>query len=390
MVDEQRRSRTTSLASSSSSLNPIATDRVQLRPLPGFAPGSPPSDFLSSRLAGQQQNLDKPGSPFGRSSPLANPTMPTPSSKPYQSRERLYYQQEGIKVTSNVPLGNGADSKPSYQVKLTEAEIKADAPPIGSIYDDPMSPDRSYHRMPETERSNIKEIDHLAEAVAGYSQNRVLTESTLANAAFENYNGPVYINTSSTDPIDSWVTVFGFNGAQTQAVLNYFKTLGTVVKTELGQRNWLHIQFDSPWAAQKALLKNGTVLPSAGSCMIGVLPTRKAMEQVGLASASFMSPLKTSEIAPSTLTDALLHPQQHQKAKAASIPSSNEPPMTPGFPQGSLYTAGAIPPMAPTQPVITNIFASQASKESAAQAEASLAVGQEGLLTKAFNYIFGF
>lgn len=186
---------------------------------------------------------------------------------------------------------------------------------------------------------------------------------------------------SSSDPIDCWVTVFGFGGSQASAVIDYFRTIGNIVHTELGQRNWLHIQFDSPWTAQKALLKNGSVLAAAGSAMIGVLPTKRAMDQVGLASTSFMSPLKKGEaigpISPFSST--------------GPITTTTTIPQTPGFPQTSIYASTHIPSQTKQQTsnVPSSIFAAEASKENGSTAQIT-ATDSEGPATRFFNYIFGF
>lgn len=219
------------------------------------------------------------------------------------------------------------------------------------------------------------------------SPGRVVTGSSL-----KDYQ-PASINVESTDPLDCWVTVFGFSGAQAQSVLAYFKTVGNIVKTELGQRNWLHLQFESPWAAQKALLKNGSVLPAAGSCMIGVLPTKLAMDQVGLASTSFMSPLKKGKETLPTVTSPFSQPSMFGATSSVAVGPS-QPPQTPGFPQSSIYTSmsqqSQNAPLSSDVPV-PSIFAAEAAREKASQAAVEgPANGPEGLITKTFNYIFGF
>jgi len=369
-------------------------DPVRLRGLPGYS-NSP--DFLASRLGSQQTNNSPAGAgvrQFGLAShrPSAPiPSTPASASKPYQSRERVYYQSSNL--SASVAPGNGPGRSASLNMPLfssssshrplSAAEVKAEAPPTGSLYDDPFSPERRPIGGNPAQIQSSKEIDYLSGMVAA-SPNRVLTSNFIDSFPRE----------QTIDPMNTWVTVFGFSGSQAPAVLAYFQTLGTVLKTELGQRNWLHIQYDSPWAAQKALLKNGSVLPSAGSCMIGVLPTPKAMEQVGQASASFMSPLKKgAETAGTPFGPQAVLPKSSLRT---SIDVSGVP-QTPGFPQATMYssTPGAQFPVGtvPTAPVTgASIFANEAAKERAVQmgSEAALANGSEGLVTKVFNYIFGF
>lgn len=354
---------------------------TRLRGLPGYQTNSP--DFLASRLSGATtQPSGIPQTPIG-----VGQTRPTPPpSKPYQSRERVYYQspllsstngKSGLVSSSSTAALNSA-SKP-----LSEAELKAEAPPTGSLYDDPLSPDRRPVEF-QAQQQPQKQIEQLSNLVAASTAGRVLTGSHLD------------FPSASTDPLDAWVTVFGFSGSQAPAVLSYFQTLGTVIKTELGQRNWLHIQYDSPWAAQKALLKNGSVLPAAGSCMIGVLPTKKAVDQVGLASTSFMSPLKKgAESAVMTPFGATVAAPA-QSSLRVSIDASAIP-QTPGFPKDSMYSTNSTQPgqPTPTQTMVppVSIFANQAAKEQAAALSAADAAhqdGSDGLVTRAFNYLFGF
>ncbi len=261
------------------------------------------------------------------------------------------------------------------------ADIKLDAPPTGSLYDDPLSPERSFIADPSTKVPQSSDIDYIS-GVFTSSPSRVVTQNTLQEIK------PTSL--SSSDPIDSWVTVFGFSGAQVQPVLQYFKSLGNVINSELGQRNWIHIQYDSPWAAQKALLKNGSVIQAAGSSMIGVIPTRNAMEQVGIASTSFMSPLKKSEFSPQSISPfgkATIPPPSKLSTE------TNLPPQTPGFPQASLYSSVAMQQQAASQTQaksLTAIFASEANKAQTTSAQASDTTNGDGFLTKTFNYIFGF
>lgn len=391
-------SASTSMSSTAASTDQLArTAAPQLRPLPGYG-SAPAADFLASHVEPLARSTPPLGTIASQQSPKPQtPVSAAPSTKPYQSRERLYYQQEPA-APSQAPGSTGGAAKPSfaaygsplsgYDRPLSAAEAELEAPPTGSLYDEPLSPERAYQQphaaiaMPAAVLGSPMRppIDMLSGSLAAVAPSRINTQADLGTQ----------VGAPSTEPIDSWVTVFGFTGAQTAPVLAYFKTVGSVVKTELGQRNWLHIQFDSPWSAQKALLKNGSVLPSAGSCMIGVIPTRSAMDQVGLASTSFMSPLKKSEMA----TSPFAGPLGAASTLGSRQPTEQQhnPPQTPGFPQTSMYSNAVQPSgaalSAPAQP--TSIFAKDSARARTEDMTAAAASGQDGLLTKTFNYLFGF
>ncbi|PJF16824.1 Nucleoporin NUP53 [Paramicrosporidium saccamoebae] len=181
------------------------------------------------------------------STPAPTPSVP-PTTTRYQTRERLYYEADSVLPARTV--------KPASVV----ARLADDAPPAISLHEyGNLTPERKYASREEMPKEEIP-----AEPAVPSDGN--------------------------------WVTVFGFSGAQASSVLSYFQKLGVVEQSETGQGNWIHLQYSTRWAAQKALAKNGTVLPVMGTCMIGVVPTTRAMEQVGQAAESFMSPLKKESI----------------------------------------------------------------------------------------------
>lgn len=78
--------------------------------------------------------------------------------------------------------------------------------------------------------------------------------------------------TETTDDGDEWVTVFGFAGDETNAVMREFEKCGAILRHVPGPggANWIHIQFQNKHDAQKALYKNG--LQINGALMVGVKP----------------------------------------------------------------------------------------------------------------------
>lgn len=80
---------------------------------------------------------------------------------------------------------------------------------------------------------------------------------------------------------DKWVTVYGFPSERTSAlsaVLQEFQACGNIQHWTLGPAancNWLHIQYETPAGAQRALQRNGTRLAGL-NLIVGVVPPSAA------------------------------------------------------------------------------------------------------------------
>jgi len=93
---------------------------------------------------------------------------------------------------------------------------------------------------------------------------------------------------------DVWVTVFGFSQQEVPVILREFTKCGDILQWGVfgqPQANYLHIQFQNKFAAQRALLRNGDQLTPA--LIVGVKPLsskhRQAIEGY-LASGQVDSP----------------------------------------------------------------------------------------------------
>lgn len=257
---------------------------THLRPLPSY---SVPPSALATPASG----------------PAPPSQTPAPTTTRYQNRERLYYEPFGDK--------NASQSVQTTKPQSVVARLADEAPPAISLYDvGSLTPERkhAHDAKPEGEKKPFEAmlVDDLAASVPTMQPSE-----------------------------GNWVTVFGFAGAQSSAVLNYFKKLGVVEESEMGQGNWMHLKYSTLWAAQKALAKNGTVM--SGLCMLGVIPTNRAMEQVSQAAESFMSPIKKESIKKNTTADdqdifirsSLFSPAVRSttdKAPATTEPSSHPHP----------------------------------------------------------------
>ncbi len=281
-----------------------------MRPLPAYTPAP------SGRV--QQQPLAP------QASDAASLAM---GGRAYRTRERLYYESEAASGGAAVlgafhhqPQGGaaaggrgrlahyedaGAEGGAASIVTLRTIE---DAPPVLSHHEfGGLTPERRYAlstSLPDGARGPAGQgpagsANPFASPMGIFSPGRAMDidhGSALGQqGVFGGGGAPQEEGQQGTAaPVlpDNKVTVFGFVGSQAAAVLAYFRKLGAVEESALGDGNWMHLRYATRWAAQKALAKNGTILPISGACMVGVVPTQSATEQVARAADSFMSPLR--------------------------------------------------------------------------------------------------
>lgn len=86
-------------------------------------------------------------------------------------------------------------------------------------------------------------------------------------------DSPVTSNTSESQGLLQWVTVFGFLPTDVNAVLSHIASRVRIVDKHPGpqpQSNWIHLKCASEQEAQRALSCNGSIV--SGLIMIGVIP----------------------------------------------------------------------------------------------------------------------
>lgn len=100
---------------------------------------------------------------------------------------------------------------------------------------------------------------------------------------------------------DVWVTVYGFTQADVPLILREFAKCGDILQWGTfgqPQANYLHIQFQNKYAAQRALLRSGEQLTS--TLIIGVKPLdsrhRQAIEGYNAANGSTMEILRAKAL----------------------------------------------------------------------------------------------
>lgn len=83
----------------------------------------------------------------------------------------------------------------------------------------------------------------------------------------------INLNTSESQSLLQWVTVFGFLPIDVNAVLSHISSRVRIVDKHPApqpQSNWIHLKCASEQEAQKALMCNGSIV--SGTIMIGVIP----------------------------------------------------------------------------------------------------------------------
>ncbi|XP_021910968.1 nuclear pore complex protein NUP35, partial [Carica papaya] len=80
---------------------------------------------------------------------------------------------------------------------------------------------------------------------------------------------------------EEWVTVYGFSPGDTNLVLREFEKCGVILKHVPGPRdaNWMHIQYQHRFDAQKALSKNGKQISGV---LVVVVKTLDSIQRQGL------------------------------------------------------------------------------------------------------------
>lgn len=261
--------------------------RTQLRPLPGY---SLPNLKGVGGEASQSGGATAAASATTSAANMDTAAPPT-TVRRYKTREHLYYEAEATAdptgKSSTMAAGFSAVGGDTDRPFSLLDRLAEDAPPATSLRDiGTLTPERKYSSQEDVRGPDGSPVNKFG---AGSMASVTEEEPVMASEG-------------------NWVTVFGFATSQMNAVLEYFQRLGVVEAREAGQGNWFHLKYSTQWAAQKALAKNGSVLVSAGSCMIGVIPTQRAMDQVSQASDSFMSPLKREVFRPTAGTSATTGP----------------------------------------------------------------------------------
>lgn len=108
-------------------------------------------------------------------------------------------------------------------------------------------------------------------ATTPVNQSKLMTSSLASSLIFP--DTPINLNTSESQSLLQWVTVFGFLPIDVNAVLSHISSRVRIVDKHTApqsQSNWIHLKCASEQEAQKALMCNGSIV--SGTIMIGVIP----------------------------------------------------------------------------------------------------------------------
>lgn len=103
------------------------------------------------------------------------------------------------------------------------------------------------------------------------NQSKFMTSTLTSPLMF--LDSSINLNTSESQSLLQWVTVFGFLPIDVNAVLSHISSRVRIVDKHpapQSQSNWIHLKCASEQEAQKALMCNGSIV--SGTIMIGVIP----------------------------------------------------------------------------------------------------------------------
>ncbi|XP_011402654.1 PREDICTED: nucleoporin NUP53-like [Amphimedon queenslandica] len=132
-----------------------------------------------------------------------------------------------------------------------------------------------YTSSPERKQLTFSGIKHMQQAtpispftgITNGTSSATSTGSKLTSSP--NQIDPFYSQGDSEyNTSDQWVTVFGFPPSAGSFILEQFSQYGTILKHEMRDGNWIHLQYQTSLQAKKALSKNGKIY--GDGIMIGV------------------------------------------------------------------------------------------------------------------------
>lgn len=274
------------------------------------------------------------------------PQPPSTAARTYKTRERLYYETDYVKSTNSPANANAAN--PNLFEPFLRKQSTTTGTTGGETNSEELPPTASLHEYLLNSSSNNPSANTPSAQSANSHFSNLCTGSPMViNGVIgspmrniPNMETSMFVSGGSQQMTRS-ITVFGFPPNCRNEILLSFQSHGKIESFDAAAdegSNWLHVVYESEWAAQKALNRNGTIFQPTG-VMIGVIPMQSALEKVNIAADSFMSPLKKSSL----------------KGQSGDIPS---------------------------------IFLKKENSQSSSTNLASLP-SESSIVTKAVNYIFG-
>lgn len=223
--------------------------------------------------------------------------------RPYQTRERLYYETDYIKSDTGDNSGFAGGKPTMFEPFMKQSRPEAagtaaaDLPPTTSLHEFMFSPAKGGETASTANTPNPSAALDVSTAKCGMT---------------------------GSMPITKAITVFGFPPSCRSEIVSAFASFGPIEQYDFGESNWLHIIYESEWSAQKALARNGSIF-NPGGMMIGVVPMQAALEQVSAAADSFMSPIKGELDRTRPVTDSIFRKpvKNVDKERLATLPDDS-------------------------------------------------------------------
>lgn len=234
-----------------------------------------------------------------QSSPLARSASKTPSDRNVVdgSHSHVFRDYTPARRRSRTfsPFREGVSSE-----KHDTFRTETPPPPTMSMFDHGnMYQDGAYLRM-----ETMKETENPPRG----RESRAQQEISHASRFHSN-------NKKVEDYEHTWVTVYGFHQNDLPLVLKEFSKCGDIVNFGHGNDgpyvNWIHICFDTKYAAQRALLRSGQQLSS--TCMVGV----KEVEEVKRNALMSQMDASSSSSARETISSLLSRASQREPRRMA-------------------------------------------------------------------------
>ncbi|KAK7788564.1 hypothetical protein R5R35_000154 [Gryllus longicercus] len=203
----------------------------------GSPAGSPPSSSVSSPFL--------PAYLMGESMPSAISRV-----KPSSPTKQLKHVSFGNTPTVSPPkLIHGSVESERRSLRSSMSMEKSSGPPIKCLFD---TLDESFASPKSARSSERSYYDMNSSIISG----QVTQEKPLLSQS------------------DTWVTVFGFPPSATAFIASQFANCGLIVDKRVPPKgNWMHLRFQTPHEAHKALSYNGKIF--SGSIMLGVAPCQE-------------------------------------------------------------------------------------------------------------------
>jgi len=209
----------------------------------------------------------------------------TPSKSPINSPPSGFNSSMQFSAQLPKKMREQTQTKESFNNSSFVSQNKINAPPVQSLADDfdnsknSFSMTRSFNDTYKSKmEASFNANQFMSPSIANKSKplvvspNRQMINTQLSPTQVDPFYTQGESLRSGDQLDDTWVTIFGFPNLSASYVLQRFSLYGTIIKHKMTgvEGNYMHVKYESPLQAKKALSRNGKILP--GNIMIGVTP----------------------------------------------------------------------------------------------------------------------